>query len=300
VILTYSFRRGNPKIWRYLRAPIMINILDIPKYTDWRGEIRELWVDSGGYQVLLRGIKLDPKEIATKQMNLEPDYAIMPDNPHNPHITLTWYKEYLKADHPERVVPVVHTNWNEDQFKKLMKIIRDFMDHDEIIIGIGGASNLVNHPFNPRNIVRFLETYKLIRKKFECIHVLGVGGYSIIPILALLNVESFDTASWIHDARFGLIRIGERAVSLKANASNDRNTKLTDDEILEVTDIKEDELYAMKKNDLKGFYLRALHNAKNLVKYVDRISSLSRSELLKVIKFKFLREYVIKILNDFE
>ena len=296
-VFTFSFNRGNPLIWKYIDAPIMINALDAPTSFKEREEITELWVDSGGYQVLTRNKRLNPAEIAKRQKALVSDYAIMPDNPSNPEESIRWYIKYLNCEErPEKTLPVIHTSWREKHVKKLITIIKKYgLDS---FVALGSAANLMTYPFKPRNILVFLRSYNLVSKFFDRFHALGMGGYSLLPILVYLNFYSFDTASWIHDAKFGLLRVGCKAVSLRTRKRDDRNAKMQDEEITAQLNISEITLEIMKRNTFDGFYLRAIYNAKNLINYVNMLIKLDKNELLNKIRYSFIRDRLKSIHSE--
>lgn len=293
VVLGYSFGRGNPQPWKYFEVPaIMINIIDAKKHDfpiiDYNGE---LWVDSGGFQVLNNGLKLDPKRIAKWQAKYNPDFAIMPDNPWSPEISLKWYQEYLQSrERPENCIPVIHPNWKIHDLEKLKELV----DFD--YLAIGGLVPYFRTPLKRQKVHEAIEFIMKIKSFLGCkIHVLGVGGYSFIPALVLLNVESFDTSSWIHDAAFGLIRVGARAYSVKMK-NNGKNPELPHDFHCDCPACKLFE-NNIRRNGIVGLKARAIHNAWNLIKYVEKLNRTSPNELLSMIRFKIIRNILTEFLE---
>ncbi len=285
VILGYSFGRGNPQPWKYFEVPaIMINIIDAKKHDfpiiDYNGE---LWVDSGGFQVLNNGLKLDPKRVAKWQAKYNPDFAIMPDNPKCRRISLEWYKEYLKSNpRPENCIPVIHPNWTIKEIDELLALI------DSDYIAIGGLVPYFRVPLKRNKIRDVIEFVMYIKELFGCkIHVLGVGGYHMIPILKVLDVTSFDTSSWIIDAAYGLIRVGSKAYSVKLK-NNGKNPDLPSGFVCNCPACK---VFGndIKKNGIRGLRARALHNAWNLLNFVREMNKKTTNELVSLIRFRTIK-----------
>ncbi|GEM_PF-6358838 len=302
LVLTYSLGRGNPEPWRYFRACVMLNAADIiaGRGSAERPSCPSLWVDSGGYQLLTGGLGvLSVREVVEAQASLRPDYAVMPDDPRSPERCLERYGEYAElaseAGLRAEPVPVVHTTWKWP----LVWRLREELDFR--ILAVGGVARGLGRPFRIRAAAALLAFIWRLRQAMRGVklHVLGVGGPSLMPALAALNVASVDTASWIHDARYGIVRVGARAYTVKRKDC-DKLPRLPRDFECSCPACREDP-EALWHTGLEGLRARALHNAYNLLRLSRELACLPRDPwelasrlgekgLLSVVARALLRE----------
>ncbi|MHA1609730.1 MAG: hypothetical protein ACTSUJ_06960 [Candidatus Njordarchaeales archaeon] len=282
VIVGFSFGRGNPRVWEEVPIEaLMINALDVyrhsfPKIT-FDGE---LWMDSGGYQIISKGYSLEPEKVAKWQSRYNPDFAILPDNPKSPTLSLRWYKKYLASPQkPEsEYVPVIHTNWQKRHIRELLEIL------SPNYVAIGGISKRL-FPFKKEEIRKIFKLVRFFKKELGVrVHVLGVGGYQIIPLFKLLDVDSFDTTNWLHDASYGLIRVDSKAYSVQKKMRN-KNTPLPRDFVCHCPACRK-YWRNIRSNGIMGLRARALHNLINLINYVKKINSMTKTDIIKMLRAK--------------
>jgi len=272
LVLTFSFGRGNPEPWLYLKADVMLNAADV--ISGRRGVERptgvRVWVDSGGFQ-LLRGVvpSLSVRDVVEAQALLNPDYAVMPDDPKSPQLCLERYREFLEVApdvglHAE-YVPVVHTTWRSSSLRQLLEEL------SFNVLAVGGVAQGLGRPFRVTAAIQLLKFLWTLRKAVGSgvkLHVLGVGGPSIMPALAALEVSSADTASWVHDARYGVVRVGVKAFTVKVRGCDKLPRLPLDFECSCPACSAEPE--ALRSVGLRGLRARALHNAYSLLE-VNRV-----------------------------
>ena len=274
LILTFSFGRGNPEPWRYFSTDVMLNAIDL--LTGRNGVRRprgvRVWVDSGGFQLLNGKMEeLTVHEILEAQAKLKPDYAVMPDDPRSPRLSLKRYREALdlapKLGLRAELVPVVHTTWKREMLHSLCEEL------DFEVLAVGGVAPGLSRPFRisaAKALIRFIWKLKSIMKREAALHVLGVGGPSLIPALAALGIDSLDTASWIHDARYGVVRVGAKAFTVKVRG-RDRLPRLLSYPDCRCPICREGP-EALRKTGLEGLRARAVHNAFNLLEMCQVVS----------------------------
>lgn len=302
LFLGYSFERGNPKPWDYFEVQnVMINAYDVitrcrsiqsaHKLLSYNGYI---CCDSGGWQIL-QGKNVSIHDIIDTQRNLKPDLSVMLDNNLDEKEHLKNLKIYLKeADF--NFFPVLPYNISRKTFQKISKLI-----DEPPMIGIGGLVPIIGTPIDILELGEVVNTIKGIREMFPSakIHLFGVGGWYTALILFLL-VESIDTSSWIHDARFGKIRVLEGGVygthPMKNNPHINERLYNCPCPVCERHSIAE-----LDQRNMDGFRLRAIHNAwvllgeveiakrmfqeKNYLRYVkERIKGKPKHLLKKILE----------------
>ena len=190
----------------------------------------EIWVDSGGYQFLSRGIEIGINDVAKVYSRfwdastyLALDYPPLPSDDVNEAFrkfrkTINAYHELSKVLEKEgiEVMPVIHYYKDEGI---VFKALRSIIDHNPKAIAIGG---LVPYVLVTRNVPKnsrwraLLFIAKVMREFNGRIHVLGLGSPSITPTLELLGVYSTDSSTWRIKAAYGKVILpggGERHVT---------------------------------------------------------------------------------------
>ncbi|BFH72336.1 hypothetical protein SJAV_02800 [Sulfurisphaera javensis] len=206
-------------VWEF-GSPIMINQLrwdSIP----WKNRT---WVDSGGYQIMKKGIPLNPEEIEKKYKILNAEAYINLDIPSMPcqrmdernfkHFEYFYEKEI-------KVIPVIH-GYNIEDINRAIDFYKQYTD----LIAFGGI--VPPSLRGGRKFVIFL--YHYIRKSIKIIHVLGAGSPYMRKIF--FNADSVDTATYRIKGANGLVIIpgkGERYVGNRKIVWNAR--RASDEEI---------------------------------------------------------------------
>ncbi|ABW02547.1 hypothetical protein [Caldivirga maquilingensis] len=190
----------------------------------------EIWVDSGGYQFLSRGVEIGIDDVAKVYSRfwdastyLALDYPPLPSDDVNTAFgkfrkTIKAYHELSKVLERENieVMPVIHYYRNEEI---VLEALRSIIDHNPKEIAIGGLVPYVlvtrNVPKNSRwRALSFIA--KVVEEFNGRVHVLGLGSPSITPTLELLRVYSTDSSTWRIKAAYGKVILpggGERHVT---------------------------------------------------------------------------------------
>jgi len=231
-----------PRPWQAIRFPgIMVNAYDILSSRRSLSELRgrglrrflgidddvELWIDSGGYQFLKKGIRVRVDKIARLYREIDADYYVSLDYPPGPRDSETLrmlkiaksVESFLKLrsllrDVVEegRLVPVFHMATGEG----LQLQLCEYMPH----ASVAAAGGLVPHIMqrsgkgSRKKAVLFL---MILRKLWSGrLHALGLASAAMIPLLRAIGVDSGDTQTWRIKAAYGKVIVpglGERHVS---------------------------------------------------------------------------------------
>ncbi|MEM4789397.1 MAG: hypothetical protein QXV06_06360 [Ignisphaera sp.] len=227
------------KIWEIIpNIEVMVNNIR------WRWSkpaVDRVWVDSGGYQIMVKGLNIDLNVVAKRYQIMDGDIFISLDVP--PQELCTSSKDlviqnirnfetlYEKVEN-KKIIPVVHCYNSE----LLMYSIDIYKSYGIEIIAYGGAvpPSMARMGKGSRTIP--LLALAIVRKAFNgWIHALGIGGASAIyKALSILKVNSMDSTSWRTKAAYGKVMIpglGERYVGNK-HARFGRKDLSEDDYIL--------------------------------------------------------------------
>lgn len=219
-----------PKPWHYFKVKsVMINAWElrglkvgVRNALEFEGEI---WVDSGGYQHLRRGIEVSINDVI-KLYRKHPDaqwYMVLdyPPSPRDPpdlvlkkvEATRRNY-EYMRANlRGLNIVPVVH--YNPHLKPELLAEMYDGVES----VAVGGLVPyvLISRGVQKRSRERALEFLVNFRESTSAkVHVLGLGSPSVVPILELIGAETTDTVTWRLKAAYGKVVLpggGERHVT---------------------------------------------------------------------------------------
>lgn len=288
IFLGYSFERGNPRPWKFFKVPnIMVNAYDFLKTNQPQVPIHKLlsyrgfvFCDSGGWQVL-QGESVDIFEIIKTQREMSPNLSVMLDNGLDEKQNIKNLKTYIEnADFD--FIPAFPYNTSVKSLKKISKLCQPSM------IGVGGIVPTIRAPTNYPDLKNVLNSVKKIREHFpeSKLHVFGVGGlYTAMIILSF--VDSIDTSSWLHDSRFGKIRLLGKGVFCTHPLPN--NPHLTEDEYdCKCPICKKHSFDELDQRGVPGMQLRALHNAWVLMKEAEII----KKELKSGQYFEYLDKRV--------
>ena len=212
---------GNIPVWKYLDNDVMANQLLLRK-PHIRARIPEerLWVDSGGYQIMVRGLQISLDDIsrAYRRINakrfLSLDYPVSDPMHATPEIIERNKNNFLKLikDNPDKeILPVVHLY----PAKYLLEVTAFYRSLGIDTIAYGGIVPPLLRKTNLR--MKSLIGFIILRKAFPNIkiHVLGAGSFLMIKILKALGANSADTSTWRVKAAYGHVIIpgkGERYV----------------------------------------------------------------------------------------
>jgi len=222
-----------PKPWHYFRVnSVMVNAWDLRRLrTRLRAALEfegEIWVDSGGFQHLRRGLDISTDDIvriyrkhADAQWYMAFDY---PPSPQDPPDVVARKVEATKRNYEYmrsrlrglQIVPIVH--YHPSLKPESLAKVYDGVER----IAVGG---LVPYVLISRGVQRgsregAMEFLVRLKESTSAkVHVLGLGSPSVVPILELIGVESTDTATWRVKAAYGKVVLpggGERHVTSRA------------------------------------------------------------------------------------
>jgi len=203
-------------VWEF-NTPIMINQLrwdSVP----WDNQT---WVDSGGYQIMKRGIPLNVEQIEKKYKVLNAHSYINLDIPSMPceSVDERNFKHFEYFHEKEiDVIPVIHAYNTEDIDKAI-----DFYTQYTDTVAFGG----IVPPTLKGGRKFIIYTYHYVRKAVKKVHVLGAGSPFMRKIF--FNADSVDTATYRIKGAMGLVLIpgkgeryvGNRKILWKARRANE-------------------------------------------------------------------------------
>lgn len=220
---------GNIKIWEMLDNDVMINQLQIRKKHHYkliekiRSSGRKVWIDSGGYQIMVKGLDISAMDVLEKYMRIDADFFMSLDTP------IFEYRsdveevikeniknfEYLYSRLDDKnVIPVVHLYPGN----MLIETVEKYREYNPKIVAYGGIVPPVLRKTRYR--LKSLVGLLILKKAFPDlrIHVLGIGSHIMISILKKLGVYSLDTSTWRVKAAYGHVILpgnGERYVGTR-------------------------------------------------------------------------------------
>lgn len=233
---------ARPKPWELIEfRGVMVNAFDIKsvgahrfrgrglrKYLGIDDDV-ELWIDSGGYQFLRRGIYIGVDELAKLYREIDADYYVSLDYP--PGANITWRERsyyiartvnaFLRLrsmlrDYTEegRLVPVVHMSTG-----LALRVQLGCYYDSARVLSVGGLIPYFMQRAGKGSRAKALLFLEIVRRLWDDrLHALGLASAAIIPLLRGIGVDSSDTQTWRHKAAYGKIIVpglGERHVSGK-------------------------------------------------------------------------------------
>ncbi len=315
VLVVLGMPDANVRVWEVLRdCEIMVNAL---KWRWGRPPIKRLWVDSGGFQILVKGLKVSIEDIVERFKSIEGDLYMSLDVP--PRMPGCSDRELLKVNisNFERiyervdkgtVVPVVHCTFTPDLILDAIDVYRSY-GTKVIACGAAVPSIMARHGRGSRLIP--LIALAIVRKVFAGrIHVLGVGGSNTMRcVVSALGIDSLDSSAWRVKAAYGKVLVpglGERYVGDK-NAKFGATPLSEEDREILIKFLRETGFPYIDRVEemMRNFVGRALINAwvsvkaptvllprsrfKWMVRKAEYYSSLSLDELIDEMN---------KVLND--
>jgi queuine tRNA-ribosyltransferase-like protein len=165
----------------------------------------ELFCDSGGYQLLKRTAAVPANEVLEIQRLLGGHFNAALDDSRDKAKNIRNLRAWLRyADRfpAFRVVPVVPYDAELSHLRTIAA-----MCPATKIVAIGKVAPTLGPLRRPDAFRRVLRSLRRIRDVFpqSHLHVFGVGGMATAILLFHL-VDSVDSSSWIHEARYGRVR----------------------------------------------------------------------------------------------
>ena len=265
-------------LWRHFPVKaIMLNAFQIASHKRLYEKVKEaglrkvfnipdevqVWLDSGGYQALRRGVRLNVESVIKWYNEMKPDYCIALDSPVAPNDPKAEKKVNENIENAKEMfgkvecelLPVYHPVkeellWEYYQGYSFAKMK-----------AVGG---LIPRILTQKNASRkegwdFLIRVREIEDSW--LHALGLGSPTTYPKLMALGYQSADTQTWRHKAAYGKIVLpgkGERHISGKEIRFGRK--KISEDEKVEAMRIAK--RLGMSWNELvKDFKARAIFNA---------------------------------------
>ncbi|MFN7105882.1 MAG: tRNA-ribosyltransferase [Pyrobaculum sp.] len=217
---------ATPKPWLYFQIPaLLINALEVKK--DPRavlGYEGELWVDSGGYQIMKKSAAIEPEEVIKiyRKIDAQLYFSLdVPPTPQDPPEVAKKkfeksYKNWLKMSKRLEVVPVLHIYRDAALF---FKYLEKYLDTPALAIG-GAVPYVLTTRGAPKNSRRHaLSLVAQVRQLYRGrLHVFGLGSPAVTPILKAVGIDTTDTATWRLKAAYGKVLLpggGERHVTTR-------------------------------------------------------------------------------------
>ena len=236
-------------VWE-LGSPIMINQLkDVKRSWD-----NETWVDSGGYQIMKKGVRIDVESVIKRYKDIDADYYIsldIPTSPCSPPAKET-FEYYLKLYEAEiNVVPVIHAY----PFEYIDKALDFYNSHPPKMIAYGG----VVPPLLKGSRLPVIVIYHYLRKKTKTLHVMGAGSPYMRKVF--YNADSVDTSTYRVKGAMGMVMIPGRGEKYVGKRKIRWGTRRATDEELELLLKFLDETKFPFKIDFDDWVSRTLINA---------------------------------------
>ncbi len=281
---------GVPRPWLFIRVPgIMVNAYELMRRgidkLRGRGLRRllgidgmdnvELWIDSGGYQFLRRGLDPGVEKIAKLYREVDADYYVSLDYPPSPRDdpetraakiakTLRSYMELRSAvrelAEDGRLVPVLHL-----AVDRTLRMQLECYESTATTAAVGGLVPYFMQLAGRWSRLKAVTFLVLVRKLWHGrLHALGLASSAIIPLLRLIGIDSGDTQTWRHKAAYGKIvvpGIGERHVSSRDVGFGPTSLSEAEKKIVEALADEVSRVYGFKLDLHGSFEARALFNA---------------------------------------
>ncbi len=199
----------------------------------------EIWLDSGGYQYLQRGISISVDEVIKIYNVSKPDFCMMLDKPIAPSDPLVTHKvrenartfRYMKSLVNCELFAILHPVENIEEYISM---------YDSHRYALGGLIPHIMHRRSNRKVgIKFMEMTRKLVKGY--LHAMGLGSATMIPIVKELMYESTDTQTWRHKAAYGKIILpgrGERHITNREIKFGGK--KINEEEVKELEYLLED------------------------------------------------------------
>lgn len=318
--------------WEYFDVnTIMVNAYEIIKGNIAIESIHKflktdglVMMDSGGFQLYKKRVKVSPDEILEIYKQTEPDIGVILDHPLNPsHLDMRFEKWKKTLDNTiymlnnangTILMPVIH-GYTIKEVKKACKELKEIIDPQ--IIGIGSLVPIIRSiksssltKLNHINSIDFMvKIISVVRKEFpdSFLHTFGIGGTTTMHFLFGLGVDSVDSMSWRMKAAYGAIQlpgIGDRFIAPKSDRGR---TKLKENSLLKSCNcpicsgksLKERKGF-LDNSKKDTFSNRAVHNAYTF-KEEEKLfhKAFEESNLLKFLRNRLRKTRYYKSLETY-
>lgn len=245
----------------------------------------KLWLDSGGFQIMKKGLNISIERIEKLYKRIEADYYISLDYPTTPSDNSKTIDKKIKLNihnfmhlrsklQDKIIIPVIHFSPRLEDYKKLVRIYVNEIGCNIVAFG-GFVPPLLSVKGTRKSRLKGILALQYLANLINGsrIHVMGIGAATTISILNVLQVKSTDSAAWRVKAAYGKIILpwgGERHVTNRE--VNFGRKKLTKDELNELINLiktigdfplkgdHEDIQEYLLNTVFKKFELRALFN----------------------------------------
>ncbi len=216
MITVLGLADGGIPVWELVPGPYMANAWTTRRLPP---SSRGLWLDSGGFQIMMKGLRIGVEDLVERYRSVEAEYYLSLDHPPKPgnegspsliRENIELYEHVRSLVDQGLVVPVVHCYRPE----LLAEAIDAYKERGAVLLAFGGAvPGLLNRGLGRVPTVILLA---LARKLWPGrLHVLGAGSPVMGAIVSALGADSADTATWRGKAAYGKIILpgaGERYV----------------------------------------------------------------------------------------
>ncbi len=212
----------NVEVWSVLRnCEVMVNAL---KWRWGRPPVSRLWVDSGGFQVMVKGLRVGLEDIAKRFREIDGDlYMSLDVPPREPgcldrellEVNVSNFEYLYQRVENGVVVPIVHCTFAPELILEALDRYRYWYGAKIVACGAAVPSIMARHGRGSRYVP--LLALALVRKAFPGhVHVLGVGGSNTMRcVVEALGIDSLDSSAWRVKAAYGKVIVpglGERYV----------------------------------------------------------------------------------------
>ncbi len=280
IYLGWSLARGNPRPWLELEVShVMINAFDFlsrgrpesgraSEVLAFEGEI---FCDSGGFQMLQSRRRRIPVESAIEhQRRLGARFNAALDDGLDPRRHLENFRAYLarsRIDPAFRFVPVIPHDLPPGY---LDEMVRAYPDPPVVAVGkvVPALFPLADH----ERVLGVLRSIREIRRRYpdSRVHVFGLGGITTAAIFFHF-VDSTDSSSWLHDARFGKLRMLGGGIARTTRPRSVR-TFLSRQAQCECPSCRTHGSRVVEQRGIKGLRMRAVHNAWVSIEELKRLN----------------------------
>ena len=288
------------KLWELIPdIEVMINAI---KWRWSRPPARKVWVDSGGYQIMVKGLKISIDTIIQRYRELDADIYMSLDIP--PRTLCPDDKELVKKNienyeilrtklDDKTIVPVVHCY----EPNLMLEAIDIYRSLGAKMIAFGGAvPPTMGRMGRGSRLLPLIALAIVVKASKLPVHVLGLGGANTMyTVVKILGASSMDSSAWRIKAAYGKIIVpglGERYVGNGKARFGKTPLKQEELEML-IKALQETNFPYMDKIHelLNTFPGRAIINAWILHKYRDYVANTNR------LKWLIERSNVLKMLS---
>ncbi len=217
VIVVLGLADGGIPVWDLVPGPFMGNAWTTRRFPPGSSG---LWVDSGGFQVLTRGLDVGVGDLIERYRVIRAEYYLSLDVPPKPgdegsssllSINYRNFERLYGVVDWGRIVPVIHCYKPELLFEAV-DYYRGYIGNGVIAFG-GAVPGLLNRGLGRVATVILLSIARKVWRGW--LHVLGAGSPVMGSIVGVIGADSADTATWRGKAAYGKVLLpgaGERHV----------------------------------------------------------------------------------------